>query len=434
MIPVIFAHGSTDFIPDGIYSHPIENGLGRIPECTECIVTQNVNQQFECRFTVPTNAKHYADIIEGNIIACKVPELDNLQAFDIYGHDETINGLMTFYANHISYRLNNVIMKVTNGEIYFGPPNEAMEWLNTKSNHYYSTGYDALEHFNLSSTAALPLTTDFNITVPTPLRKILIESAEWWAKEAQDGVGRIIYPGLIYDNFDVTYVAAAGQDRGINVYYGKNITDYNRNIDYSEVFNACVPYAVNNSGDVWTLYDASSGAQSIVGLPGVDSADWVVQAVDVSKDLSDPDTWPPTASELSALGLKWLQDNAVNIPIQNTEISFEQLWQTQDYATIAALEQVKLYDRITVVYGPGKVKLENVPIVATEYDVLNERYSSMQLGAIQQNYGDTVRGIIEKTLPNGIDGKAIQIQIKGSGGTWETVEAKLNKGIICLND
>ena len=424
MIPIIYPRGSTRFLP-GASSTPPNNGIGRIPECTECIVTQNVNQQFECRFTVPTNAKHYADIVEGNIIACKVPELDDLQAFDIYGRDETINGLTTFYANHISYRLNNIIMKPAEMEYEYATGLIAA--LND-ANLYYN----ALGSFRFWTNITTILGAYLSNKTPAPIRKIIIDLFELWKAQDAETVGRRM--GIIWNNYQVRIPSNAGIDTNINIYYGKNITDYNRNIDYSEVFNACVPYAVNNSGDVWTLYDASSGAQSIVGLPGVDSADWVVQAVDVSKDLSDPDTWPPTASELSALGLQWLQDNAVNIPVQNTEISFEQLWQTQDYATIAALEQVKLYDRITVVYGPGKVKLENVPIVATEYDVLNERYASMELGAIQQNYGDTVRGIIEKTLPNGIDGKAIQIQIKDASGNWETVEAKLNKGIICLND
>ena len=54
---------------------------------------------------------HFDDITEGRIIACTHDEAGDLQAFDIYKSSKVIDGIVTFYARHISYRQNEIAVK-----------------------------------------------------------------------------------------------------------------------------------------------------------------------------------------------------------------------------------------------------------------------------------------------------------------------------------
>ena len=51
------------------------------------------------------------DIQIGRIISCTHDEQGDAQPFDIYAKSEPINGVVTFRAHHISYRLNEITVK-----------------------------------------------------------------------------------------------------------------------------------------------------------------------------------------------------------------------------------------------------------------------------------------------------------------------------------
>lgn len=427
MIPIIFPRGATNFVPG--YLGAVVNGLGRIPECTQCKITEDVTGIYECEFTVPTNAEHYADIVERNIILCKVPGDRKAQAFDIYARDESIEGLTTFYAHHISYRLSNIVVKPVS---YYSNTSllTIVGHLNSAAAKYNTSPFTLVQDAPLNTRGG-----GLVVSVPSSMRQVL-----------GDGEGCLHANYSIdyeYDNFNIIVHASRGSDTGVTIYYGKNLTAFDRNIDWSETFNACLPYAVNSvTGEVAVPSDDIPDISGIVYMDGVTSDTAIVMPVDVTENAENIEDWPPSGFELMDLGRAWLTANSANVPRDNIDISFEQLWQTTEYADIATLEQVRLFDRVTVVYGPARLKLEGVTVVKTEYDVLNERYSAMELGTIQQNYGDTVRGIAEKaisdTVPAGMDMASIQIpyNLRNQGGTvvWDTLNAKLKRGIICAPD
>ena len=102
MIPILYESTETAFN---------SNGLGRLAECVSCTVTEERNGIYECQFVYPISGANYSKIQEGRIIACRHDETTDIQPFDIYARSAPINGLVTFYAHHISYRLGNVILK-----------------------------------------------------------------------------------------------------------------------------------------------------------------------------------------------------------------------------------------------------------------------------------------------------------------------------------
>ena len=65
---------------------------------------------YECEFKYPVSGRHYAEITDGRIIYTTHDDTRRPQPFDIYRKTAPVNGVVTFYAQHISYRLSKVIL------------------------------------------------------------------------------------------------------------------------------------------------------------------------------------------------------------------------------------------------------------------------------------------------------------------------------------
>lgn len=102
MKPILFDANSTEFS---------SNGIGRLSDCTYCLVTEERNGIYECEFQYPIDGKRYADIDIGRIILTDHDEKKDKQPFVIYRRSAPISGMVTFNAHHISYLLSNVIVK-----------------------------------------------------------------------------------------------------------------------------------------------------------------------------------------------------------------------------------------------------------------------------------------------------------------------------------
>ena len=87
MIPILYERGETAFT---------SNGLGRLPDCGMCQVTEERNGIFEVQFTYPVTGHNYAAIQEGRIIFCTHDESGVAQPFDIYARTQPIDGVVTF--------------------------------------------------------------------------------------------------------------------------------------------------------------------------------------------------------------------------------------------------------------------------------------------------------------------------------------------------
>lgn len=102
MIPILYDHYEKSFTSQGI---------GRLDECLSCQVTEQINGEYECTFEYPVTGKWFLQMVNyGGIIAAEHDHNGDLQPFDIYRYEAPIDGVVTFYAHHISYRLSNLIV------------------------------------------------------------------------------------------------------------------------------------------------------------------------------------------------------------------------------------------------------------------------------------------------------------------------------------
>ena len=99
MIPILYKESATNFSTFGI---------GVLADTISCLVTEERNGVYELILKYPLNGPLYNEIKKERIIKAKPSDLSDPQAFRIYRITIPINGIITIYAQHISYDLINI--------------------------------------------------------------------------------------------------------------------------------------------------------------------------------------------------------------------------------------------------------------------------------------------------------------------------------------
>lgn len=353
MIPILYEHNETAFT---------SNGLGRLPDCVSCTVIEERNGVFEVELVYPITGLHYADLQEGRIICATHDEQKDLQPFEIYARSAPINGLVTFYAHHISYRLSDIICQPVDGASVSAVFSE----ISAKS---MST--NPFTFWTDNTTAG-----NLDIIEPRSVRAIL---------GGQQGSILDIFGGEYeFDRFTVKNYAHRGTDNGVTIRYGKNLLDLTQDYSVLSVYNAIVPF--------WASMDGTVVYGGIVSQAG--ATEIIARAVDYSQDF--PQT-QPTVAQLEAKAASDLASKKPWTPSENIAIDFVALWQTEEYKYIANLERVQLCDTVTVIYTALGVQA-TAKVIRVEWDALNDRYSKIVLGDAKSSFAETVIQPVEQQL------------------------------------
>lgn len=366
MIPILYESNETNF------SH---HGLGDLIDCTECTVTEERNGIYECEISYPIKGQHYSEISVDRIIKVKANEISNPQAFRIYRISKPINGIVKIYLQHISYDLNSNIVSP------FSLTNvNATTALNEVLN---KTFYD--NHFTATST--LSTTSKLDIKVPVSARKCL---------GGMDGSILDNFGGEYeFDNFTIKLHANRGQDNGVRIAYGKNLTDVTAETAIDSTYTSVYPYAVDSKGNTHTL----SGDEKVIEIDTeLNFGEPKTLALDLSEKFQNTKI---TDEKIRQYANAYIRSNKVAEISQNIEVSFVQLWQSKEYETLALLERIKLCDIVTIDY-PALGVSAKAKVIKTEYDSLKERYIKITLGEAKSNFSSTLNKISSdvKAMPS----------------------------------
>ena len=369
MIPILFEKDTTTFTTQG---------LGRLPDCISCIVTEERNGIYECQFQYPITGVMYKELQLGRIIVCTHDDRKDFQPFVIYQRSiPDVRGIVTFNAHHISYKLNDiVVMPFTADSVA-----QALDDIRTNS-----ANTNPFTFWTDKSTVA-----DFKSDEPRLARNML---------GGEENSILDVFGGGEYefDNFEVKLYAHRGQDSGVEIRYAKNLIDFKQDIDDSGCYNAVVPFWKNTEGDLVTLPEKIL----FFGQAGetVDAA-----PMDLSSDFENA----PTASELRTMATSKYQSGGSWNPKDNITVDFVQLWQTEEYKNFTGLQRVSLCDTVSVYYEPAGVEAVKQKVVKTVYNVLLDRYDQIELGELQTSLGQAIReNILEEVPTNSMMEEAIQ--------------------------
>ena len=366
MIPILYDKAETSFT---------SNGLGRLSSCTRCIVTEERNGVYECEFDFPISDAKYEQIQEGQIIAVTHDDNGDIQPFDIYHRTAPINGIVTFFARHISYRQNGITVKPFKTTTNIS---DAMQGLKTNS-----IGTNPFTYWTDRTT-----TGEYEITVPS-LLKAMLGGEE---NSLLDVFGAGEYE---YDMFTTKLWTRRGSDTDVEIRYGKNLVDITNDVDFGEAYNGVVPYWFGTVHQEGSGDEEGEDIDTLITLP-----EWAIYAdgttydgrntvlpLDLSGDFPDA---PPTVAELRTQAVAKLNEADTLKAITNIEVSFIQLWQTAEYSEVAPLQKVGLCDTVRVVYPELGVSSTRVKVIRTVYNTLLDRYDEMELGDSVSSYASIV--------------------------------------------
>lgn len=86
----------------------------------------------------------------------------------------------------------------------------------------------------------------------------------------------------------------------------------------------------------------------------------------------------PTVSDIDRLATAYMNDHDFGVPEVSMTISYQPLWQTEEYKDLLPIESVKLCDTVTVIFD--KLGVHNTAkVIKTVYNVLMNRYDSIEI-------------------------------------------------------
>lgn len=410
MKPILFPSTATEFTTQG---------LGALSDAISCIVTEERNGLYELEMQYPQSGIHFSEIQNRCIIYAIPSPYREAQPFRVYRITRPINGIATIYAQHISYDLAGIpVNPFTAGS--------AAEALSGMASH-------AAVESPFSFWTDKSTTANFSVLVPSASRSVL---------GGVEGSILDVYGGeYLFDKFLVRLYNQRGNDNGVVIRYGKNLTDVEQDANISSVATGVLPYWVGAEGELVQ--------GNIVNVDG--TFDFVrIMTIDFSSDFENQ----PTASELETRAMQYIKSNKIGVPSVSISVSFVQLEQTEEYKDLALLEKCDLCDTVTVQFEALGInaKAEIVRIIT---DVLLERYESVEVGDIRANIAYTIadqQQKIEKAPTTSAMQQAINnatnwltsadgyvIAVKDDNGTWkeilflDTPSAETAKNVLRIN-
>lgn len=351
MIPILYESDEMEFR---------SNGLGRLRDCIRCECVEERNSIYEVEFDYPVTGVHYSDIKLGRIIAVEHDDSGNVQPFDIYKYSRPINGIVTFYASHISYRLNGVIVS----KPYVGNVTSleyALAWI--RSDNYPSNPFKLYSDFDASGVLTLA------DSLPHTVREYL---------GGTEGSILDIYGGEYeWDRFTVKLLKDRGLYRDITIRYGTNMTEFTDDMDYSETYTAVQTFWYKDGVVVY-------GQPSTLDINYFNGREYCIPL-----DLTDEYEEQPTPELLEFDGRQYLLKNRPYLPSQNIKVDFVRLKDMADSKEIANLQKCQLCDHIKV-YFPMYDFEGDFKIVRVVWDVLQERYTEMELGNLSTTLSEAL--------------------------------------------
>lgn len=402
MIPVLYESTETAFL---------NNGIGRLTDAIECTVTEERNGEYELFLSYPITGKHFGELMHSRIIYATPADGKSTQPFRIYRIEKPINGICSIYAEHISYELNHI-------------PVMPFEAIGIRG---------ALNGLVENAAQACPFTVwtdrgtpgEYELKKPEAFRALLGGTQG----SLLDVFGTGEYE---FDKWRVNLWQNRGRDTGATIRYGKNLTDLTQDENIESTITGICPFWYNEeSGTLVTLPEKAVWASTAANFPYLRT-----QVMDFSAEWEEA----PTIAQLRERAERYIEENQIGVPKVSLNVKFVPLWQVDGasmgtpyntlvlparvdgdtledvdgevsgdtliinnarfeitYESYKVLERINLCDTVTVEYPALGVSVK-AKVVKTEYNVLKDRYNSIEIGDVKTTLADTIVGIDDEIL------------------------------------
>lgn len=341
MIPILYETMVEGTVPSTF-------GLGHLTDALRCEVSEERNGKYELVLEYTSEGIHAEDIQVNRFIMAKPNFTDVPQIFRIYKVGKTMNGKFTVCAQHISYDLSGKVISAGTA----GSCTAACLLLEASAG-------------NFTISTDKNVSADFTIKEPSSVRS-------WFGGKQGSLLDVYGTAEWYYDNYDCVLKLNRGQDRGVELRYGKNLTDLSQEIDMSNLCTGVIPYYIDDETNTKVV-----GAKVSTGLVLDVDRD---QAVDFSSDVN-PESSTPIATQLANLASNYITNNIFTRVFSSITLDFVQMGELKD--------RVDLCDTVHIFFEPLGISVA-LKCVATVWDVLQERYIQTTFGDSRNSIADTI--------------------------------------------
>jgi phage minor structural protein len=361
MIPILYPASAASWT---------DNGLGFLRDCISCKVTEERNGIYEMEMQYPLSGAHYDELTEDCLIKAKASDASVLQLFRVQKTSKPINGVVTFYAKHLSYDLNGYALPglMVSNSTADAALGQALA-LSIVPHHFEAWS-------NITTTSST------NITRPCSVRAAMGGQQgsilQFWGGEYE------------FDNYTVRLWEARGQQTEVVIAYGKNLVDAKQEKNLENTYTHVMPYAVQTAaaGGVETVYYLSGeNSDRLIALESAALGHVKVLPLDMSEKFSEGAAI--TSEALREKAEAWIRANEPGKPKVNVTVAFVPLAQTENYKAIAPLQQLRLCDVVTVRFLKLGIDA-TAKVIKTVYDTLAERYISVEIGDAKSDFASTI--------------------------------------------
>lgn len=346
MMPILYETTATSFAT---------NGLGVLADVLSCRVTEERNGAFELTMQYPMQGIHYGEIKLGRILLARPNPTAVTQPFRIFKISRPMSGVVTVYAQHVSYDLAGIPVEPYTA----GSAAQAVAGLETHA---------AIAH-PYQCTTDVTTVANFAVEVPQSIRATL---------GGVQGSILDVYGGEYeFDRYQVKLHSARGANRGVSIRYGKNLTDLEQDENCESVYTGVYPYY--------------KGEDAVVTLPEkiIYAEGTYPQQRVLSLDCTEALGEDHTEADLRSYAQRYMERNKIGVPKVSLTVSFVQLEQSGEYADKALLERVNLCDTVNVEF-PALHVSATAKCIKTVYDAILERYVSVSLGDARTDLADRI--------------------------------------------
>lgn len=299
-----------------LYKPDAKTKIGWLAEASDCQCTEERNGVFELEFQYPMLGRYAADLVIDRYVKAKPNATAANQFFHIRKVSKPINGMFTISCEHISYALSGYPVPTVSAS---GNAQVAINAVLTAAKNQLGkdTGFSAA-------------TTDITLSSSIALANVS-------ARAALGGVsGSVldVYGGEYeFDNHTIKLHKSRGQDHGVRISYGRNMTDLKCEIDMDSAYTGIYGYVKNDDVDLKSYV-------SVTNSSGINAKTLIR---DFSSDFSGDEI---TQAKLDSAVSAYVAKNDINSPSVSMTVSFVDLSQSPEYASFSALEAVNLCDTV----------------------------------------------------------------------------------------
>lgn len=343
MIPILFST-----ITEGTV--PTSHGIGHLTDILTTDVHEVRNSVYEFSFTYPSNGIHAEEIEADRYVLAKPNYTDVPQLFKIYEVGGNLAGQIEAKCEHVSYALSGKI--ITSGTA--GSCTAACLLL---------TG----------SAGSFTITTDKNVNADFKIKEP--SSVRSWFGGKEGSLLDVYGTGeWYYDNFDAVLKLHRGADRGVQLRYGKNLTELSQIININNLATAVQGYYKAENGTITLGTKISTGLT--LNLPQE-------RAIDFSNEV-DPESATPIVTQLDNLTNDYIANNQLDTAIKTITLDFIQEG--------GLTERVDLCDTVHIFFEALGISA-SLKCIETHWDVINERYTKCVFGNARTDITDTINTV-----------------------------------------